>query len=529
MWTAKTVTTFITHKPQKQIVAEVEELCKRLHGGYIPVPKGEYQSGGDPSRIVGVRMLRKAQKVAGSPSDNNSSRPSGSSSEDDAGSLRESLSTETPVDPALEDFEQLFMMKGGPRAPGQGRPRVVRRNRCTYSVGKASTIPEQKKNDDSDEAYDSDDDELFRQAFADFASRRVIRYDDRCYNIGTDKDLLLKFYLANRDELESTICGSAVPRAPLAVECVFDDRADDDSLNIGDPPALALDDGSGMGLRHVPSGSSIDGLIVVSGGPRSGSLFAGGNRSSMSAEAIVNFHADNDVPVVRTSDVRLPRSSVQRHSAYERRFGPLKPPMPLDIKLLRENQERLRREEAERRSREEARLRGSLDRRGTLSATAGSTGAAANGTKSRGASANPVKISPNKSGKGPRRPATGPQRTRRPRPMNFFSGELMQWIDAYIRKEVGRSPLRNGSPPEKEAPLRPTTITPPSGPPHVLPIPPALAPGALSSRRPSTTSDPVLSSEIVSPVNLTPAAAGKKRSSIAIVIQEPQSEEAVEV
>lgn len=527
LWTAKAIAFHITQKVPKLIVADVEELAKRLSSGWLPVPKGDFQSGGDPSRIVGDRMFRKAQRTMGvTPVDNELNASwKAADTDESARSRRDSVESATPVDQALEELEQLFQMKAA-RGPNQGRPRVVRRNRCVYSVGRAAAVTKEKQRADSDEEVDSDEEELFRQVFEAYSSRRVVRYDSHCYNIGTSKDALLHYYLENRDVLDSTIGCLTAPRAPLTVDCVYDDDADDTSNFVVGPPDLALDEfaafPAGLDPRDKTASplahSDEEGLL---GNPL-------GNRAeSFNNSMYEQLHFQEPTGALNSGDETSTLSGqlrcehaqeisaeakLQDSAAQARRFGPLKPAPPLDMVALRDHQEQTRKEEAERQAREAAarstRLQARRNTASTGNSPPSSAGLVPSGARPltfrlRGASAGQSKIPTRSSRRSPSRQVASARPQRR-RQQNLFSGQLLQWIDAYMRRENKMSPTaREKSPSQAAVSLVPHPPKPFSAPPPLRSI---------------TSADPVLLSES-SPQPSSPS--GRRRTSNSVVFQVP--------
>ncbi|CUG92456.1 Hypothetical protein, putative [Bodo saltans] len=446
LWTIIALNTVFVTRGAKQVQPELEDLAKRLLSGWTPVAKGSYEAGGDPSRIVGDRMYRMAQKA----------QKSSSQEEPEAGFLekaalsvssdesfrRDSVDTATPTDGALEEFERMFF--------GKGRPRIVRKNRHLYSVGKTSAVAKERQLNDDSEEDNSDDEEMFRQVFQDFASRRVIRYNDRCYNVGTAKEALFQFYLDNRDALDSRIDVVSSPRQPLIVDCVIDDR-DDDAGNFG--TELAIEGAKGEGVWT------------------SGDTFPDP----------VNEDKTNP-PTGELSQVLS--------DSLSHRFGSLKPPPPSTMVSMREHQEKLRQQELK--------ARFAAPRRSIGSAGLPPPSASAAATmRQRGTSGGPsrpsLKIS--RPAKSPVRKRTTSARTRA-RQHNPFSGQLLQWIDAYMKKDGMR--------------ISPTQLSKI----HASNKPPPLVEEAIAEPAPHT--DPILISEEVTTPERTKSASRRRGSMVSI-------------
>lgn len=541
LWAAKAIGFNLNQRITRQTAAEAEELAKKLTSGWLPVPKGIFQSGGDPSRIIGDRMMKKAQKsIAGAtattPAESElnaslkqGSLTAGSSEEDSFRARRDSVETVTPVDITQEEFEQLFLLSTLPRPNNQGRPRVVRRNRCLYSVGRPCAVPvERRRDSDSDEANgdDSDDEDLFRQVFADFNSRRVIRYSDHCYNIGTGKEALLQYYVHNREHLDSNIDLTSNPRAPLVVDRVFNDREPEDEANILGPPTLMLDDGPQGVLKKFSTAGFED----------SPPLFRRATLSDGVEE--YDFQVFND-----TNAYPDPQSP---------KFGRLKPPPPVNILLLRHHQEEIRKEEYEKRlqrEREEAQRaklaaqqaaqQANEKKKNALGANHSQMSIGAISFKNfRGASAQTrIPTRHNSPGHNQRKVRSARPR-RRPNPA-LFSGQLLQWIDMYMKlEERKKSPSQHhGSPQQHLSSSLTGTISPTNASKSSTG---GAEMKALTKLFPQLQSDkgqdPVLGSEITdsqklhSPTHFsdskpTSAANSKRRTSNTVVIHEPSPPE----
>lgn len=394
LWTIIALNVVSSTRGAKQVQPEIEDLAKRLLSGWTPVAKGSYEAGGDPSRIVGDRMFRLAQRTQRGPTSLDESdaafaeRAALSVSSDDT-PRRESIDTVTPTDSALEEFERMFS------SHGRGRPRIVRKNRHLYSVGKTSAVAKERQHNDDSEEDNSGDEEMFRQVFQDFASRRVIRYEDRCYNMGTTKEALLQFYLDHRDALDSRIDVVSSPRQPLIVDCVVDD-ADEDAANFG-ASTLAIDAKNEDGHAR--------------------------NSEVWTADAFAE-HPEH------TGDVSQALSDSQSV-----RFGSLKPPPPPTMVTMREQQEKMRQQELKARF---AAPRRSIGSAGLPPPSA--TGPAMRPPRGGSGGSSNTKVSRTVAAKSPAKKRT--ETVRRPRQHNPFSGQLLQWIDAYMKKDGRISPTQ---------------------------------------------------------------------------------------
>ena len=473
LWTAKAIGVELVQRSIKLVSLDCEDIARRLASGWLPIPKGLFQCGGDLSRIVSDRMMKKAMKKADESSAASRVTNSPSSDTDDESresrsrlSGRDSIDTVTPVDPGELEFESLF--SGGKNKSGQGRPRVVRRNKRVYSVGRAVKVAEKHRaSSDEDEGSD-DENDLFRQVFHDYASRRVVRYDEHCYNVGTYKEQLLQHYLEHKELYDDTVkhIGDSYSKGPLVVDCVVDEEEDLANL-ICPPMTLDPDEATSAQAAAVAEFNNANNLISIGDAQRAKTASPqppeglehhplpilvperatptppAGGHATPSSRAFAPRPPGSPCSVHVFSAATSPASASHQ---VQPRFGRLKPPPPIEMQQLRQHAERKKQEEEEAMQRS---MLSSANNRSSKNLRRKSRSSITADMLLRRGTGEVMKI--NTRPMGPRRPQDLIGRAGAPRKKSVlksaaFSGELLGWIEAHLRKEQERKTTygRNG-------------------------------------------------------------------------------------
>jgi hypothetical protein len=567
LWTAKAVGVELIQRSLKLVALDCEDATRRLGTGWLPIPKGLFQVGGDMSRFVSDRMTKKALKRQGADENSVSRSGAGSTDSEESDSRdskskhtgRDSVDTATPIDQGQLEFESLFA--GGASKNGQGRPRVVRRNKRVYSVGQAVKATE-KHHPSSDEEGSDDEDDLFRQVFRDYASRRVVRYDDKCYNVGTYKEQLLQHYLVHKDQYDVTVkhFGDVFSKAPLVVDCVVDEEEDLANLIC---PSMELDPlHEMMDTTTIAEYNNAHSVIKVAELPAATSPHSADLEASAPAAAPgppeQQPEEQPSLPVPQSPSAGrlltarppptcspygacLPSGQVSPAAGnihQQLRFGKLKPPPPFEMQQMRQIAEQKKLEE-------EAALQKSMNRDSNASTSKTARRKSRSSVTAdmliRRGTTEMMKIS------------TQPQKLLRPTDIlaqmmgqkvtskkkpQLFSGELQSWIEAHQRKEqerkvtYGRTGRASLSPND---PLRLPTHEQQTGEHHFpvaqsspsqlsdsnqkgqeshAPHPPGGAPPTVSPTTQRLSGDPVLLSENRRPSAAPPGSREGRRTSV---------------
>ena len=211
VWRVLAAAAPVQGRSHRHVTIECEAIGKKLAEGWTPVATG-YRTGGDIDahdklRHRAQQLRRRSVALAALPAedihfagDDEEDEERGSDDEGGAhhSSDDEDLDTMTPD--ALEEalFEQLFLYQRGGKSK---RPRVIRKAKRLYSVGKAFKGTTRFDADDEDDDSDADE-ELFHSFFPGYANAYMMRYADRCYNMGTKKDQLLAHYMRHQAEYQ---------------------------------------------------------------------------------------------------------------------------------------------------------------------------------------------------------------------------------------------------------------------------------------------------------------------------------------